>query len=174
MVSRIARRAGRIGLLAALALSISVAGGTAANAAAAGSDSGSSVRSVQPIPLAQPGAALAAAPSTCTDPEYGGTFYCGYGEWVVTLSSGVEQVFVVGTDYAVWTKWHRTNGTYSSWTSLSGEVNHSVSTNNFVVCYPSNLYVNVKGTSGQYYYKSRSESSGSWSTSWQLGVPCFA
>jgi len=176
MVSRIVRRAGRISLLAALALSVSLAGGTAANAAATGSGSGSSgsVRTGQPIPLAQPGAAVAAAPAKCTDAEYGGTFYCGYGERFAILSSGVEQLFVVGTDYAVWTRWHRTDGSYSSWTSLGGEVNHTVSTSNFVICYPANLHVNVKGTNGSYYYKTRFESSGSWSTSWQLGVPCFA
>lgn len=174
MALRIIRQAAKVGVLTTLALSISFAGGTVANAAPTGSSSAGAVQRAESIPLTQAGAELAAAPATCTNTTYGGTFYCGYGSYLVVLSTGVRQFFAVGTDYAVWTRWLRTDGTLSSWTSLGGTVNSTVSTSNFVVCYPLNLHVNVKGTNGQYYYKTRIESSGTWSSSWQLGVPCFA
>jgi len=174
MVFRIPRHVTGVGLLVALLLSIASVGSTAANAAPNGASAAGSVQQVESIPLARAGTDLAAAPSTCTNPTFGGTYYCGYGSHLFALNNGVLQFFVIGTDYAVWTRWLRTDGTLSSWTSMGGTVNSTVSTSNFRVCYPLNLYVNVVGTTGQYYYKGRSETSGTWSSAWQLGTPCYA
>jgi hypothetical protein len=69
-----------------------------------------------------------AAPAWCHDPQLGGTFICdnnyGYGsgeEWQV-FPDGSSEVFVVGQDFAVWTRWNvgANPGYWYPWTSLGG------------------------------------------------------
>jgi hypothetical protein len=61
---------------------------------------------------------------TCTDPFYGGTYLCGgayeRGKEVFYFSNGTEEIFVIGTDHALWTRWSLPGGELSNWTSLGG------------------------------------------------------
>ncbi|WP_130511958.1 hypothetical protein [Krasilnikovia cinnamomea] len=81
--------------------------------------------------LTTPAAALAAddvparpGMGTCTDRVFGGTFLCGgnYGEGKAfyKFSNGTEEIFVIGTDHAVWTRWTVVGGELSRWTTLGG------------------------------------------------------
>ncbi|WP_369212774.1 hypothetical protein [Streptomyces flavofungini] len=73
------------------------------------------------------GLAVAVAPaqaSTCTT-EGGGVYICEYGITNHQLLRGEKEQFVVGSDYAVWTRW-TTGGKWSSWASLGGNVRSRV------------------------------------------------
>ncbi|RSS60525.1 hypothetical protein [Streptomyces sp. WAC06614] len=113
-----------------------------------------------------------AAPGTCTDPTFGGTFYCGgtygSGKAFYTFSNGTREIFVIGADHAVWTRWTRTDGSLSAWTSLGGQ-GHAAprilprSTNSFAV----RVRDYTRGSDSVPYteYERVRSSSGSW-TSW--------
>ncbi|CAN3985740.1 hypothetical protein [Kitasatospora purpeofusca] len=62
-------------------------------------------------------------PKTCS--ASGGTFFCGgdYGDGktYVTLSDGTKQLFVIGTDFNVWTTWFPPKGAQAAWMSLGGD-----------------------------------------------------
>jgi hypothetical protein len=108
----------------------------------------------------------------CTDDSYGGTWYCAYGSDSHTFPNGTNQIFVVGTDFAVWTKWRNRNNNYSSWHSLGGEVKHSYNSADFGIftCGSSpNLWVSVRGTNNANYLNVRTYSTGKWS-GWNLGT----
>lgn len=71
--------------------------------------------------------ASAATVNWCHDPGLGGTFVCfnndyHNGEVWQYYPNGTEQVFVSGLDYALWTRWNHTDGTWSSWTSMGGKI----------------------------------------------------
>lgn len=108
--------------------------------------------------------------------SWGGTYYCNYGEYegydYATLSDGTFQVFVVGKDYAVWTKWRNPQGALSSWVSLGG----AVATNGYswyLQTYARdmggylNWVVRVVGTTGTAFCRYRDGRTGGWSPSWQ-------
>lgn len=72
-----------------------------------------------------------ANPSTvgiCTDSSgfnLGGRFFCGDaygpGELFYTFPNGVIQLFVIGTDHQVWTRWSNTSETsWTGWSSVLG------------------------------------------------------
>jgi hypothetical protein len=63
--------------------------------------------------------------------NYGGTFYCDYGAYAITLRDGTDQVFAIGTDYAVWTRWRNPSGGMSNWVSLGGRVDSPATGANF-------------------------------------------
>ncbi|MFB6893565.1 hypothetical protein ACFCX4_30090 [Kitasatospora sp. NPDC056327] len=62
-------------------------------------------------------------PKTCN--ASGGAFFCGgdYGDGktYVTLSDGTKQLFVIGTDFNVWTTWFPPKGGQAPWMSLGGD-----------------------------------------------------
>ncbi|MEV7027667.1 hypothetical protein [Kitasatospora sp. NPDC093558] len=62
--------------------------------------------------------------STCSSPAWGGTYLCGgaYGGGTTTyyFRDGGQEVFVVGTDHAVWTRWSDKSGHKSGWVSMGG------------------------------------------------------
>jgi hypothetical protein len=140
-----------------------LAGGAAGSAEASGD-------ATRVGPLAEPaaleeaaGAVTAAAnTSTCKDNSYGGTWYCAYGHHSFNLPDGTNQFFVIGTDYAVWTRW-RKNGVYSSWVSLGGQIRRSYSSSDFKVSSCSGQpVVFVVGTNNRWYLDVRG-SNGKWS-----------
>ena len=99
-----------------------------------------------------------AASSICTSLSYEGTEYGGrrYCEFQVGLWSapwGTHQVFVVGTDYAVWTRWHDHNG-LSPWTTLGGEVKHNDFRSVWMTPGPT---VNAFGTDGRHCQRTRED-----------------
>ncbi|CAM5470364.1 hypothetical protein [Streptomyces tanashiensis] len=92
--------------------------------------------------------------------NWGGNVVAGYGCSEYALPNGEEQVFGVGTDGAVWTRWSRTNGTLSSWTSLGGQARSSVSAEGYGWA----ITLSVIGTDGNWWYNNRGgTSSGGWS-----------
>jgi hypothetical protein len=76
--------------------------------------------------IASAGTAHAASGATCHDALLGGTFFCTSsgdytsGEAWWTFPNGTKQLFVIGTDNAVWTRWNNTSGNWSAWTSMGG------------------------------------------------------
>lgn len=101
---------------------------------------------------------------------WGGGFYCAstdpdHGAIWYEFPNGTEEVFVVGLDWSVWTRWNNTSGGLSAWTSLGGQVEH---TEPVIGLSGSSWGVTlvVFGTNGDYYYDTRSDSpSGGW-TGW--------
>jgi hypothetical protein len=70
--------------------------------------------------------------NVCHLPVYGGDYYCGYGSRSSRLYDGTLQVFVIGTDFSVWTRW-RKNGQLSNWVSLGGKITASYKASDFQV-----------------------------------------
>ncbi|MFE6049174.1 hypothetical protein ACFQ6N_00275 [Kitasatospora sp. NPDC056446] len=62
--------------------------------------------------------------STCSSPVWGGKYICGgsYGDGTATyyFRDGRQEVFVIGTDRAVWTRWTDKSGSKSGWLSMGG------------------------------------------------------
>ncbi|WP_406111667.1 hypothetical protein [Kitasatospora purpeofusca] len=64
-------------------------------------------------------------PARCSDKQFGGSFLCGGdfrdGVTYFGFQDGNSEIFVIGTDNAVWTRW-TSGGSHklSSWTSLGG------------------------------------------------------
>jgi hypothetical protein len=141
----------RVGLLAsAIAAALAVAQAPAH--ASAGSD-----------------AAAASAVYITSDPVFGGRFYCGGAyesgnyncEDGVVFGSSTFQVFVIGTDHAVWTIWtHNGGSTWSNWVSLGGKGYSYVWFTNY---HDNGAFtINVIGGDGNSWHKDR-HSNGTWS-----------
>lgn len=128
------------------------------------------------------GGAARAATAFCSDPTLGGTFNCSNGDYSTgeawwTFPDNSQQLFVIGTDRAVWTRWWiDSSGTWSGWTSLGG-----TSTNFPPVFWDGNAYyrfdggtdtptIVVKGTDGNPWHRTRS-ASGPWG-GWAKGNGC--
>ncbi|MEU8510590.1 hypothetical protein AB0C76_03225 [Kitasatospora sp. NPDC048722] len=63
--------------------------------------------------------------TTCKSPVWGGSYLCGgsYGDGTATyyFRDGRQEVFVIGTDHAVWTRWTTDKaGHKSGWLSMGG------------------------------------------------------
>lgn len=69
-------------------------------------------------------AAPAQAASYCT--TKGQEYFCDYGITTTKFPDGTKEVFVVGTDHAVWTNWTRTDGSWHGWISMDGWVQSNV------------------------------------------------
>ncbi len=112
-------------------------------------------------------AAAAADTSICHDNSYGGDWFCAYGRHSFTFDNGTNQFFVIGPDFAVWTRW-RKNGVYSAWTSLGGKIRASYSSADFILtgCGDQPVVL-VVGTNNRWYLNAR-RTSGSW-VGWVLG-----
>ncbi|MFE7563282.1 hypothetical protein, partial [Kitasatospora sp. NPDC057500] len=70
-------------------------------------------------------AVAVAEPMHCTSPTWGGEYLCGneYGSPGMAeyaYRDGRRQVFVIGTDHAVWTRSSSASGKKGSWSSLGG------------------------------------------------------
>jgi hypothetical protein len=112
------------------------------------------------------------------NPPWNGTFICAYGyEWW-TFSSGVTQLFVIGTDYSVWTRWNRADGSMSSWVDLGGTIwNDNTETNREYLLTitdctadPQQPILGIQGTNKEWYYNNR-KSNGDW-TGWARTLGC--
>jgi len=116
-----------------------------------------------------PSAASAGPRDWCSHPTYGGTWYCGYDYEFYHFDNGVTQIFVVGPGWNVYTRWKRTNGTFSSWVNMGGEVRHTYLATDlrFVWECSNQPIVEVIGTNGRVYGKGRN-ADGSWDPNWVL------
>ena len=133
-------------------------------------------------PAAAVSRSVAAAPvvaadddRVCVDPVWGGDRICAYSLHDFTLPDGTVHMFVIGTNYSVYTKWRRPNGTYSSWVNMGGQIRKSYSVSDFKVnACGTQPVIRVVGTDNRWYLKAR-RTSGTW-TDWILGstVACPA
>ncbi|MFI9204302.1 hypothetical protein [Streptomyces sp. NPDC053048] len=125
--------------------------------------------------LALAGAALtgvASAPAQAATPQaagychvgggLGGDYICEYGEAWMTYPEGNRQVFVIGTDFAVWTRWQYAGGGWSDWNSFGGKLRSGVRIDGNNTWTPT---ISAVGDDGERWYRHRL-SSGSW-TGWQ-------
>lgn len=108
----------------------------------------------------------------CTYPPFGGRYYCKYEEEFLQFSDGTVQIFVIGTDYSVWTSWIRGSGPASAWVSLGGQIHHSGDANDLEVCalpLRSLPTVNIRGTDNGWWDRTR-QNNGAW-TAWARRGP---
>jgi len=54
--------------------------------------------------------------------NFGGRYFSDYAEQHNLFPDQTLQVYVIGTDYAVWTRWRTINGVMSDWRSLGGKI----------------------------------------------------
>lgn len=95
----------------------------------------------------------------CTDPYFhlGGLFYCGgpyslTGESWYAFPNGALQVFVIGTDHAVWTRWSDPRRTrWSPWTSMGGSGWSAV----YIYANRYNPTIYVRGPHGGWWHRTR-------------------
>ncbi|WP_327733298.1 hypothetical protein OG749_04905 [Streptomyces nojiriensis] len=104
----------------------------------------------------------AAAAGFCHVSGLGGDYICEYGEAWMTYPAGNRQVFIVGTDFAVWTRWQYAGGSWSEWTSMGGTVRSGVRIDGNNTWNPT---ISIVGMDGERWSRHRL-SSGSW-TPWQ-------
>ncbi|MFF8593012.1 hypothetical protein ACF061_16560 [Streptomyces sp. NPDC015220] len=113
------------------------------------------------------GLAVATAPAQANEcgAEGGGRYICEYGVSEHQLpEKGRKEQFVVGTDYAVWTRVGK-DGTWGRWVSLGGVARSKViiesgyQNDDFIT------RVNVFGTDGSLWFRFRPEIGESW-TPW--------
>ncbi|MFF4262482.1 hypothetical protein ACFY7Y_16730 [Streptomyces virginiae] len=107
-------------------------------------------------------AAPAAAAGFCHVSGLGGDYICEYGEAWMTYPAGNRQVFIVGTDFAVWTRWQFAGGSWSEWTSMGGTVRSGVRIDGNNTWNPT---ISIVGMDGERWSRHRL-TSGSW-TPWQ-------
>lgn len=104
----------------------------------------------------------------CTDPYFhlGGVFYCGgpyspNGESWYVFPNGALQVFVIGTDHAVWTRYSNPRHTHwSPWTSMGGSCWSAV----YIHWNRYNPTIYVHGPHGGWWHRTR-VNNGAW-TPW--------
>lgn len=124
---------------------------------------------------ATPNAAIVGAGSTvqkgswCTYTSWGGSYYCGSQSWY-GISGQLFQVFVIGTNNSVFTRWSNTSGV-SGWVSLGGSCVKAASSTsaNEVIGGGSPWVFSVmckNRNNGAYYERVRS-ANGSWGA-WKL------
>ncbi|MGE7390700.1 hypothetical protein ACQKM2_35005 [Streptomyces sp. NPDC004126] len=112
-------------------------------------------------PAPAPGQNQAAA-GYCHVSGLGGDYICEYGEAWQTFPNGTRQVFIVGTDFAVWTRYSNTGGGWSGWESMGGTVRSGVRIEGNNSWNPT---ISVVGMDGERWFRHRLNS-GSW-TGWQ-------
>jgi hypothetical protein len=129
--------------------------------AAAATESLATTEAAVGILAAGPGTTYQGSDGWCHYNAWGGSFYC-LSQYNYTLPNGYHQVFVIGTNSQVYTKWQSGSGV-SGWLSLGGQCispgHHSVD------LYQPNGWtfkVACVGTNGRDYYRTR-YSDGNWS-----------
>lgn len=109
--------------------------------------------------------AAAAAEDTCHHASLGGTYICDYGVATATLADGRKQVFVVGPNHAVYSRWQLGGGTWNdSWYNMGGSVWSPVQVkhNN-----TDHILIEVTGSDGYRYSRHRNATTQAWSA-WAL------
>jgi hypothetical protein len=117
-----------------------------------------------------PTAALASPGQKCSLPTWGGSYLCDYGVRSSQITSSIQQVFVIGPDFAVWSRW-RNGSTYSAWTSMGGQILHDYDPADWDRwnCGGGSVILNVVGTNGYWYYNQRGTGAGGRWSGWHQG-----
>ncbi|WP_329575387.1 hypothetical protein OG500_01105 [Kitasatospora sp. NBC_01250] len=114
-----------------------------------------------------------ASPANCGSKQWGGQFLCGGdygrdGQTFANLPGGNQEVFVVGTDHAVWQRWTVDSGSQmSDWNSLGGYVLSQVQVQGNPAS-GENFAIMAKGTDGQWWNRVH-DTSGNWGPWYALG-----
>jgi hypothetical protein len=122
----------------------------------------------------QNGDAVAPAAATCSFGSWGGGGFCGT-DATYTMPNGYAEIFIIGLDHAVWTRWNSSNG-LSSWASLSGYCTNTGSPLGLgrVPGYDGwSWYVNCTGGDGNAWYITRigsDDGAGNWNN-WTSTTP---
>jgi hypothetical protein len=72
-------------------------------------------------PLVTQAPASASPNQICVDPTFGGRYYCDYGLRTLRYN-GMDLIFFVGTDFAVWVRGRTTTGAFADWMNLEGRI----------------------------------------------------
>ncbi|MFF2658293.1 hypothetical protein ACFVUH_13100 [Kitasatospora sp. NPDC058032] len=103
--------------------------------------------------------AQASPVSVCSHFSWGGQYVCDLadpnrGETWWNLSDGTRQLFVIGIDGAVWTRWSYPGGSLSSWQNFGGK--WALDTP-YIAISPSasSVTISVMGIDGRRWYKTR-------------------
>lgn len=109
-------------------------------------------------------AVTASTPGLCTlNNGWGGTFYCRSEDWW-QMPNGNSQVFVIGTDDAVWTEWQVAGG-LSGWQSMGGIADPSSG----IVTWSNSgwsITIDVIGADNAVWFNTRGSSEGSTFGGW--------
>ncbi|WP_404867404.1 hypothetical protein ACI1MP_01125 [Kitasatospora griseola] len=116
------------------------------------------------------GVAVSSAPaqaSVCS--SAGREYICEYKVATYNLPNNTKQNFVVGADYAVWTRWTDTNNVWGPWISMGGNVRSSVS---FLTptSDPWNFLIIAMGTDNNTWGRER-DHNGNWSAWFKPSLP---
>jgi hypothetical protein len=84
------------------------------------------------------------------------------------LADGTKEVWVVGTDYNIWTRWQSPRGTVSRWVNMGGAIRHGGTAQDFILMQCGVPTLNIKRADLHYYNNSRTPSTGTW-TGWHVG-----
>ena len=115
------------------------------------------------------GTATAAATTGCSVAGLGGNTICEYGQSWTTWPNGARQVFVIGTNYAVYTRWQEARGgRYVAWTSLGGKARSGVAVHRSSSA-TWTASISVTGTNGNTYFRNRGNTSISQWGPWTRG-----
>jgi hypothetical protein len=117
------------------------------------------------LPTGPATAAPAAAAATCHHPTLGGTYICDHGMAIATLAGGRKQVFVVGPNHAVYSRWELGPDRWNeAWYNMGGNVWSPVQIkhNN-----TDHLLIEATGSNGYRYSRHRNASTEAWSA-WAL------
>ncbi|GAA1644363.1 hypothetical protein [Actinoplanes couchii] len=117
------------------------------------------------LPGSPANAAAAAAEATCHHATLGGTYICDYGVATATLADGRKQVFVVGPNHAVYSRWQLGGGTWNdAWYNMEGSVWSPVVVkhNN-----TNHILIEATGSNGYRYSRHRNGTTGAWGA-WSL------
>ncbi len=100
---------------------------------------------------------------------WGGTYICSYGWHGMPLKDGTREVWVVGTDYNIWTRWQSPSGALSRWVNMGGSIRHGGTAQDFILMQCNIATLNIRRADLRYYNNSRTPP---W-TGWHLGFdPC--
>ncbi len=94
-----------------------------------------------------------AASYICFELQLGGSWYCDFGETWYQFPNGTWQVFVIGLDYAVWTRWENPDHTWSGWTSMGGNCRSRV---HVTAHHGRTPTITVTGMDGNHWHRTRS------------------
>ncbi|MFE6055283.1 hypothetical protein ACFQ6N_31420 [Kitasatospora sp. NPDC056446] len=115
-------------------------------------------------------------PAHCGNKQFGGTFLCGgdYGDGgtYFFFQDGNSEIFVIGTDQAVWTRW--TSGSshkMSNWTSLGGSFTSKVSITRQTI--GGAFTITARGGDYNHMWSRDRSQSGNWN-SWYVDGPPIA
>ncbi|MCC3776146.1 hypothetical protein [Streptomyces sp. UNOB3_S3] len=109
-------------------------------------------------------AATPAQAATCSVQGHGGSYICEYGKKTIKFPNGQQQIFVIGTDYAVWTTYDYENGDWSAWESMGGTLRSGITVKGEGTWNPT---ISATGTDGNQWSRHRLDS-GIW-TPWTRG-----